>query len=77
MIIYGIKLKCELPFQVTTLKEPKLEQLSKVLYKWFTATTSKGNLWLGVRQFQTQVFLGWNEKCDKCTFFEDNNKNYL
>lgn len=44
MIIYGIKLKCELPFQVTTLKEPKLEQLSKVLYKWFTATSSKGNL---------------------------------
>lgn len=41
MIAYGIKLKCEGPFEVTTLKEPKLVQLDKVLYNWFTAMRSE------------------------------------
>jgi hypothetical protein len=29
------------------LKEPKLAQLDKVLYKWFTAMCSKGKPWPG------------------------------
>jgi hypothetical protein len=30
-------------FKQQTLKEPKLVQLDKVLFKWFTAMCSKGN----------------------------------
>jgi len=36
-LVYGVEFKCEEPFQVQRQKQPKLVQLDKVLYKWFTA----------------------------------------
>jgi hypothetical protein len=41
MIVHGIQWKNGL-FKQQTLKQPKLAQLEKVLYKWFTAMYSKG-----------------------------------
>jgi hypothetical protein len=32
--IYGIKRKCEGPFQVTEFEQPKLVQMDKVLHQW-------------------------------------------
>jgi hypothetical protein len=41
MIVYGIRWKCEKPFQATDTEEPKLVQLDKVLLKWCTAMRSE------------------------------------
>jgi hypothetical protein len=48
-IVYGIKLKCEEPFQVKDMNEPKVVQMTKVLYEWFSVMCSEGNQLLSLR----------------------------
>jgi hypothetical protein len=44
-------------FKQQRLKDPKLVQLDKVLYKWFTAMHSKGKTVTGCMIFAKAVFL--------------------
>jgi hypothetical protein len=58
-----------------TLKEPKLAQLDKVLYKWFTATCSKGKPMTGLTIMEkANTFYNEMKICDKCTYSDGGNK---
>lgn len=58
-----------------TLKEPKLEKLSKMFYKWFTAMHSKGKPMTGptvsekAKSFDDEMKIN-----DKCAFWKGSNK---
>jgi len=57
-----------------TLKEPKLAQLDKVLYKLFTAMCTKGKPVMEPT-IEKAVFYGEIKTTDKRTFSECTNKN--
>ena len=62
MIVHGIQWKNGL-FKQQTLKQPKLVQLGKVLYKWFTAMHSKGKpvtapMLIGKANWQLSILQG-------------------
>jgi type III secretion system FlhB-like substrate exporter len=57
------------------LKEPKLVQLGKVLYKWFTALRYKGKpMTAPIIIAKGKSFYGEMKITDKFTFSEDSNK---
>jgi hypothetical protein len=61
-----------------TLKEPKLVQLDRALYRWFTAVRSKGKPMTGpVIIKKAKSFYDEMEVTDKYTFSKGGNKNYL
>lgn len=41
MIVYGIKGKCQGPSQVTYMEQPKLAQVDKMTFNWFTPVCSE------------------------------------
>jgi hypothetical protein len=60
------------------VKEPKLAQLDKVLYKWFTAMHSKGKPMIGPMIIEkAKSFYDEMKIADKCTLSDSSNKNYL
>jgi hypothetical protein len=56
-------------FNQQTLKAPKLVQMGKLLYRWFTAAQSKGTLitWLIITK-KTHSFNDFMKVTDKCKF---------
>jgi hypothetical protein len=57
------------------LIEPKLAQLEKVLYKWFTTVSSEVKHVSGPMIIEkAESFYVEMEMTDKCTFSEDSNK---
>jgi hypothetical protein len=60
-IVYGVRWKCEEPFQVTDMNEPKLAQKNKLLYKWFRVKPSEGKPIIELSVIKKAVILRWNE----------------
>jgi hypothetical protein len=68
LILSGIKVKWRI-FSSDTLKEPRLVQFDKVLFKWFTSVQE--NLWLGIWYLENLMYFYDEIKITYwCTFFE-------
>jgi hypothetical protein len=61
-------------FNQQTLKAPKLVQVNKMLYKWFTAVHSKGKniTWLKIIE-RVHSFYDVMKLTDQCTFSDGSN----
>jgi len=69
--VYGIKWKCEEPFQVQDMNEPKVAQMYKVLYKRFRVTHSEGKPNFEPVIIKTVQWFGDKMNVtDSCTFLE-------
>jgi hypothetical protein len=65
-------------FRWQTLKEPKIVQFDRVLYKWFTAMHSEGKPVPGPMIIEkSKACLCEMKVSDECTFCDSSNKNYV
>jgi hypothetical protein len=61
-------------FQWQTWTKPKLMQLDKALYKWFTAMCLEWKCVTGTKIETAECFYDEMKMTDKCTFSEGSNK---
>jgi hypothetical protein len=77
MIIHGFSESVKELFRHQIFKKPKLVQLDKVLYKWFTAMHSEGKLMTGPMIIEKATYfydyVKITGKCT-CTFYEGRTK---
>jgi hypothetical protein len=59
-------------FKQQAVKQPKVAQLDRVLYKWFTVMRSEGKLVTEsiITEKKLSPFFGEMQKTEKCTFSE-------